>query len=273
MTGGETAEDGDSFRHIGTDHVLYAVEIQIRLAAGELAEDDASASLEYTVENQGIDKTVDVAHVLFHLFDEQDDVPAQGGVGLRTQDGREGAEIAADQDAGRVSGPVLGMGRNLVGRNLPQQEIAEERAGRVVSPGLGQVGSHGSVDAHGAGARFHFQQGGDVTVADEPFRMSRQLLHRQQVHQPDGPIAAPVAQDGLDGRIPESPFEVRDAFFRLAGILSPVHFPDMGADDRFETPAAQHCGRCLHILHRGIVRGRQEGDFVPGFEEGWLGTG
>ena len=165
------------------------------------------------------------------------------------------------------------MGGDLIGGDLSHQKVAKEGAGRIVPPGLGQMRSHGPVDAHHAGTCLHFEQGGDVAVADEPFGMGRQFLLRQHIHQPDRAVPAPVAKDGLDGRVPEGPFEVRYAFFRLAGVFPQVHRSDMGTDDRLEAPATEYRGRSLHILHRSMVGRRKEGDSVTGLEEGGLDAG
>ena len=94
-------------------------------------------------------------------------------------------------------------------------------------------------------------------------------LVRQQIHQTDGPVTASVAKDSLDRSILEGPFKVRDARLRLAGVLPPVHVPDMGADDRFETPATKHFGSSFHILHRRMVGRRQERYSIAGFQKFW----
>ena len=67
-----------------------------------------------------------MAHILFHLLDEEDDIFAQSGVGIGSEDGRERAEIAAHQGSGGVSGNVERIGRDFVfgdgtGEDIPQE--------------------------------------------------------------------------------------------------------------------------------------------------------
>ena len=108
MTAGEAAEHGDIvvLQQL-MEHGLDALVGELLAAVGELAEDDAAAAVEHAVHLENAHLTVDVVHRLLHLLDEEDEVLALGGVGLRAEVRCEGADIAAHQIAGGLARDVL----------------------------------------------------------------------------------------------------------------------------------------------------------------------
>ena len=100
MTAGESAEHGDMilFQHL-VQHGLHALVGELGAAVGELAEDDATAAVEHAVHLEDAHLAVDVVHRLFYFLNKEYQVLPLGGIGLRAEIGRKGAEVAAYEHA------------------------------------------------------------------------------------------------------------------------------------------------------------------------------
>ena len=203
-----------------------------------------------------------MAHVFFHFFDEQDDVLVCRGIRAGSQDGGEGKEIAAHKDAGSGTRPVQRVGGQDIFRENTIQDIAQEGIGEADSPGFRHQGAHGSVDAHHAGACAHPVQGGNIAEPDQPFGVGGDGFFFQQVHQVDGAVAAPVAQDGFDIRVFQGPFQIGQALLGRSGIGPPVLFAHIRPYDRLESPVPQDHGGRVHVFHGSMVGRRNQGDFI-----------
>ena len=153
MTAGEAAEHGDvvGLQQL-VEHGLDALIGELGAAVGELAEDDTLTAVEHAVHLEDAHLAVDVVHRLLHLLDEEDEVLALGGVGLRAKVRREGADVATHERTRGLTRDVLLVSRKLVAGHLPQQQVAHQRAGGI-GAALGQERAHGAVDAHHTGAR------------------------------------------------------------------------------------------------------------------------
>jgi hypothetical protein len=67
-------------------------------------------------------------------------------------------------------------------------------------------------------------QGGDITVAEEDFRICPQNFIIEQTQQPSRPIASAQTEDGANGRIGEGVHEVRSALM-VASRQESATFP------------------------------------------------
>ena len=157
------------------------------------------------------------------------------------------------------------MCRQLIAGHLAQEQVAHQCAG-LVGAAFCQERAHRGVHAHHAGAVPQAVEGRDVTESHDPFRRCLQLSQRQLVNQLDRAISATVADDGLDRRVAKCPADVADALGHGAGIAPVHHLTHVWANDGLQSPAAQHLGRLLHVLHRGEVRRRNQCHLVARFQ-------
>ena len=67
---------------------------KLSAAADELTENNSLAAVEHAVHLQQAHLAVDVTHILTDFFHEENQVFGLGGIGPRTDVGREGAEIS-----------------------------------------------------------------------------------------------------------------------------------------------------------------------------------
>ena len=93
---------------------------------------------------------------------------------------------------------------------------------------------------------------------------------REAVDEMDCAVAAAVADDGLDGRVGESPTDVGEAFGDGSGVFAGERFADIGADERFEVPGAEEVGGAEDVVHGCEIGRGDESDAVAGLEEGRL---
>ena len=217
--------------------------------------------LEHAVHLQDAHLAVYVVHRLLHLLHKENQVLALRGVSLRANVGHEGAEVAAHQHAAGLALDVSLVGRQLVAGHLAHQQVAHQRTGGV-GAAFGQERAHRGVHAHHAGTVPHAVERRDVAESHNPFRRCLQLVQRQLVNQLNRAIAATVADDGLDRGVAECPADVADALGHGSGIAPVHHLAYVRADDRLQSPSAQHVGRLLHVLHRREVRGRNQRHLV-----------
>ena len=204
-------------------------------------------------------------HRLLHLLHEEDEVLAPRGIGLRTEVGREGADVAAYEHTAGLALDVLLVGGQLIAWHLAQQQVAHQRAGGV-GAAFGQKRAHGAVNAHHSRPAQQTVERRDVAESHQPFRRCLQLVQRQLVNQLDGAITAAVADDGLDAGVVECPADVADALGHRSGIAAIDHLAHIGAYHRLQAPAAEHVGRILHILHRRIIRRRNQRHLVASLQ-------
>ena len=104
VSGGETAQYGDVIRrqHL-VEHGFTARESELAAAAGEVAEDNAAATVQYAIELQDAHLAVHVVHGLADFFHEEDEAVKACRVGLCADVGRKRADVTAYQYAFGVS--------------------------------------------------------------------------------------------------------------------------------------------------------------------------
>ena len=100
MSSGETAQHRNVIGgQVGAKHRFNTLIVKFVAATDEFSKDDAFAAVEHTVHDQHVKQSVDVVHRFSHLFDEQDKVIGQRGIGLGAEIGGESAEVATYQHA------------------------------------------------------------------------------------------------------------------------------------------------------------------------------
>ena len=100
------------------EHGLDALVGKLLATVSKLAKDNALTAVEHAVHLEDAHLAIDVVHRLLDFLNEENEVLAYGGIGLRTEVGCEGADVATYEFAAGLARDVLLVCRRLVARHF-----------------------------------------------------------------------------------------------------------------------------------------------------------